>query len=213
MIHTVFRREFALMPGLVRGVAAGDRERSNVVADHIEFVNSMLYHHHHSEDKHLWPKLLHRGSHEVAPIVYMMEVQHANIEMMTRDIALAMGIWRNAATLEIRNVLAGFLDRIVPEITEHMTVEETRILPIAEKHITAFEWDRMLQEGGADVPRESYPLLIGMLMYEGMPELVQGTLSRMPPDVGTVMKELAPRTFASHSQRVHGTATPPRSTG
>ena len=35
--HTLFRREFGLMPGLVRAVAAGDTKRSALVADHVAF--------------------------------------------------------------------------------------------------------------------------------------------------------------------------------
>jgi hypothetical protein len=36
MVHDVFRREFALMPALVRGVAVGDHNRAQIVTDHIE---------------------------------------------------------------------------------------------------------------------------------------------------------------------------------
>ncbi|MEV6868746.1 hypothetical protein AB0M44_48230 [Streptosporangium subroseum] len=49
MVHTVFRWEFALLPALVRGVTAGDEERSQIIADHIGLLNSVLHHHHHGE--------------------------------------------------------------------------------------------------------------------------------------------------------------------
>jgi hypothetical protein len=49
-----------------------------------------------------------------------------------------------------------------------------------------------------------------MVMYEGDPEVIQLILSQMPPEMRAVMKEQASRAFASHSERVHGTATPPR---
>ena len=40
--HTLFRREFGLMPGLVRAVAAGDTQRSTLVADHVTMVSGVL---------------------------------------------------------------------------------------------------------------------------------------------------------------------------
>ena len=46
MLHDVFRREFALMPALVRGVAVGDHNRAQIITDHIERVSALLHHHH-----------------------------------------------------------------------------------------------------------------------------------------------------------------------
>src|SRR6476469_4858339 len=36
IVHDVFRREFALMPGLIGTVAPGDRDRAGLVGDHID---------------------------------------------------------------------------------------------------------------------------------------------------------------------------------
>ncbi|HTU74373.1 MAG TPA: hypothetical protein VMG38_12720, partial [Trebonia sp.] len=45
-LHTMFRREFALLPGLVRGVAAKDEERARAVADHVRLLTLILHNHH-----------------------------------------------------------------------------------------------------------------------------------------------------------------------
>ena len=45
-VHTMFRREFGLMPGLVRAVAAGDKQRTKLVADHVALVSKVLDLHH-----------------------------------------------------------------------------------------------------------------------------------------------------------------------
>jgi hypothetical protein len=55
MVHDVFRREFALMPALVRGVAVGDHNRAQIVTDHIERVSALLHHHHLAERQYTWP--------------------------------------------------------------------------------------------------------------------------------------------------------------
>ncbi|TDD48529.1 hemerythrin domain-containing protein [Nonomuraea terrae] len=60
VVHTMFRREFGSMPGLVRGVAAGDERRAEVVAGHVALINGVLHHHHAGEDAHVWPRLLER---------------------------------------------------------------------------------------------------------------------------------------------------------
>jgi hypothetical protein len=54
--------------------------------------------------------------------------------------------------------------------------------------------------------------MLGMLMYEGDPESVEQVIATMSADASPVVRRLAAPTFAAHSQRVHGTATPPRST-
>jgi hemerythrin-like domain-containing protein len=211
MVHTVFRREFALLPALVRGVAIGDKERSQIIADHIGLLNSSLHHHHHGEDKHLWPRLLERGSTEIAPIVHVMEEQHEGIEKAHDEISAALEAWRGSAASEPREALADVLDRIIPLLNEHMGMEEEHILPIVEKTITAAEWGRMVMEEGADTPQEHLPLLFGMMMYEGDPEVIQIAVSSMPAEARPVIKDLASQAFASYSELIHGTATPPRS--
>jgi hypothetical protein len=93
MVHTMLRREFALLPALVRDVTAGDEERTQIVADHIEFLGTILHAHHHSEDVYLWPKLLDRGSEEIVPIVHLMEGQHTSIEKINAEVTAATGSW------------------------------------------------------------------------------------------------------------------------
>ena len=43
IVHDMFRREFALMPGLVRGVAAGDRDRAQIIGDHIACPDAVAW--------------------------------------------------------------------------------------------------------------------------------------------------------------------------
>jgi DUF438 domain-containing protein len=186
------------------------KERSQVLADHIELLISLLHHHHRGEDKHLWPKLLDRGPGEVAAIVDLMEDQHKRLERLIAEIHAAIRIWRRSAASESGKALADALDQVNPLLNEHMGMEEERILPIVEKYVTSAEWSLMVQEGAAEAPQESASLLFGMFMYESDPDVIQEVLSQMPPEARPVMKERASQAFASHSERVHGTATPPR---
>jgi len=60
-VHAMFRREFALLPGLVRSVPPKDADRAQVVAGHIELVNLML---HRSST---WRKAITRASKSCSP--------------------------------------------------------------------------------------------------------------------------------------------------
>ncbi|WP_433286156.1 hemerythrin domain-containing protein [Pseudonocardia sp. CA-142604] len=212
MPHDMFRREFTLMPRLVRDVAAGDAARAQIVADHITGVSTVLHHHHRGEDEQGWPLLLERGQAEAAPLLELMERQHKEIEDAASEVDTATRVWRASAASPDRDALAGAIDRLLPLLTGHMRTEEEHVVPLMERYITAAEWNRMVQAGSADVDPESLPLAFGMAMYEGDPEIVDAAIANMPPDARTIIRKLAVDAFAAHSERIHGTATPPRST-
>jgi hemerythrin-like domain-containing protein len=211
MVHTAFRREFAALPALVRDVAAGDTERAHLIAEHIGFLTAVLEAHHRAEDIHLWPKLLDRGSEEVGPVVQVMEGHHERIEQLTVQTVAALGEWRQDAAAERGRLLADVLDGLYGVLYEHMGLEEQRILPLAEKYVTAAEWHAMAGSTGAALPPEKMPLVFGMTLYEANPEVIENTLSSLPSEVRTMLEEQGPRDFAAHSKHVHGTPTPHRS--
>jgi hypothetical protein len=97
-------------------------------------------------------------------------------------------------------------------LKEHLSTEEDRVVPLMEQHITAAEWREFLKNESAAVGPDHLPLMLGMLMYEGDPESVEQVIATMSADARRDIRQLAAPTFAAHSQRVHGTATPPRST-
>ncbi|MCI2423844.1 hemerythrin domain-containing protein [Saccharopolyspora sp. K220] len=214
MVHNMFRREFGLMPRVVRGVAAGDRARAQLVADHIANVSAVLHHHHHSEDLHNWPLLRERGGAEVAAVIALMEAQHEELDKAATDVDAATEAWRATADVEARDALADALDTLLPLLREHMTTEETTAVPLMERHITAAEWNRVVQTAaaGADLDSEGISLSFGMLMYEGDPEIVDAAIANMPPEARPLIRKLAADAFAAQSELIHGTATPPRST-
>jgi hemerythrin-like domain-containing protein len=209
MVHTMFRREFAALPALVREVAAGDADRAHLVAEHIGFLSTVLDAHHRAEDTHLWPKLLDRGSDEVGPVVQVMQNHHGRIEQLIAHTVAVVGEWRRDADAEWgrADVLVG----LYGVLYEHMNVEEQRILPLAEKYVTAAEWHAMAGASGAEMPSEKISLIFGMTLYEADTEVMENTLSSLPSDVRTMFDERGPRDFAVYSQRIHGTPAPRRS--
>jgi hemerythrin-like domain-containing protein len=211
MLHDSFRREFGLMPGLVRGVTADDRERAQVIAAHVVFVSTILHHHHHGEDVDVWPLLVERCAAECAPLTELMEAQHEDIARIGREIDDGLRAWAGAAAGP-REAPAAALARLVPVLRGHLAAEEEHVVPLMEQHITAAEFNDIVEKEAADVDPATFPLGFGMLMYEGDPEVVDAAIATMPEPVRAVIREQAARAFAEHSRLVHGTATPPRST-
>ncbi|GII54560.1 hypothetical protein Pth03_29490 [Planotetraspora thailandica] len=212
MVHNMLRREFGLTPEAVRGVAAGDLDRARVVGAHITGLTTVLHHHHHGEDEFVWPALLERAAGEVKAIVQVMESQHQGIEKAVSEVDAAVESWRGGAAAESREALAVAVARLLPLLKEHLAVEEEHVVPLMEKHITAAEWNRIIQTAAAGVDPESLPLSFGMMMYEGDPEIIDLVISNMPPEARPVIRDLAGQAFAAHSELIHGTATPRRST-
>ncbi|HEV7581349.1 MAG TPA: hemerythrin domain-containing protein [Mycobacterium sp.] len=211
MMHNMFRREFALMPGLVGGVAAGDHDRAQIIGDHMEAVIAVLHGHHTHEDENIWPLLLDRCGESVASLVELMQGQHRQVATLLHQVDEDLSIWREGVTVESGEALADILDRLIPALKEHLSGEEDRVVPRMEQHITVAEWHAPM---GGELAAFSaqLPLAIGLLMYEGDPHSIDQAIASMPADARPVIRQQAAKTFADHSQRVHGTATPPRST-
>lgn len=91
-------------------------------------------------------------------------------------------------------------------------VEEDRILPLAEKYVTAAEWRQLGEHSMGQVPKKALPLAFGMAMYEGDIEVVKSVPAYAPLPARLILPFLAPRLYAKHAMRVYGTATPPRIT-
>ena len=208
VVHVGFRREYRLAPGLVRGVAAGDTARSAVVADHLQLCLDLLHHHHTGEDRLLWPRLLERVPEELAPIVHLMESHHEQVHGYMETVQELLPSWRASADPATGERLATALDGLYAILDEHLTAEEQRLLPIAARHISEAEWSQLGEEGFAAMPKSRIPLVFGMLMYEGDPEVIQQMLSHAPLLPRLLMPLLAPRAFRRYALRIHGTATP-----
>ncbi|WP_225854293.1 hemerythrin domain-containing protein [Micromonospora sp. ALFpr18c] len=208
MVHIVFRREFGLLPQLVRDVRPDDVKRAEVVGAHAALMCQQLHLHHEGEDVYLWPLLAERGGAEAAAVVPTMQAQHHAIEQAYTAVVALLPAWRRTA--RDGNILADALERLGAAATEHMAMEEAEILPLAEKYVTAAEWAQLGEHTMRDLPKKVLPLSFGMAMYEGDPAVIKAVLAHAPLPARLLMPVIAPRSYAAHAKRVYGTATPPR---
>jgi hemerythrin-like domain-containing protein len=211
MAHTMFRREFGLLPALIGGVSAADTARAQIIAQHFELIQAVLHHHHHAEDTYLWPRVLNRAGQEAAPVMAAMEAQHEELDKVLTDLAAGLRSWQETADLAQGAALAETAVRLTRLLTEHLTAEEEEALPLIERYVTAAEWSEMVAASAADVAPEQLVLLFGLMTYEGHPKAVEAAIAQMPAEVRPVMAGLGAEAFAHHAELVHGTPSPAKS--
>jgi hemerythrin-like domain-containing protein len=209
-VHTMLRREFGHLPGLIR--EAANIERARIIAEHFSSIAGALHHHHRAEDDHVWPLLNRRAGHSVALQVRAMETQH--FELAIRLARLGKGIAKWVAGDVAPNgpgpgIAAG---RFAGLLDEHLAAEEEIVVPFMEQHISANEWDEIVQHGAAAADPAGLALAFGMLMYEGDSDVVERALAHLPTDERSAFRSRAAESFSQHAQQVYGTMTPPLST-
>jgi hemerythrin-like domain-containing protein len=207
VVHQAFRNAYDRAPGLVRVVAPGDVKRAKVVADHVQLVEQFLHLHHKGEDELLWPKLQERAPAELEPTLRLMEEQHVQIDKLLTETAGLLASWRRDANAGDRDELAKSLTVLGTELTAHLAVEEEKVLPLAERHVTAKEWHQLGDHAINGLPKSKLPIVFGMLARLAEPDVVTLMLSTAPLVPRLIMPILGPRAYASHAKRVYGTTT------
>jgi hypothetical protein len=210
--HAMFRREFGLMPGLVRAVTPGDQPRATLVAGHIALVSGLLSQHHAAQDRHIWPRLRDRCPRECGPLASVIEDQRHAIDACLLQVSTALPPWRDSASARAAGALAGAIDRLTAAITEHLALAEERVVPLTAEHITDAEYAAWAQDQAADTPPDKLLTVFGMIMYHGDPAVSDTILAGMPVEVQPAIKDLAVQAYAAYAKDLYGTPTPSRAT-
>jgi hemerythrin-like domain-containing protein len=187
VVHRVFRREFVLLPQLVRQVAAGDTARAAVVGEHARLVLAGLDMHHTGEDVLLWPKLLERDA-PAAELIHRMESQHQRVEELIVRLGESLTRWEAEARLAVREEVASTFDEFRVALLEHLDDEESHILPIAARCISQEEWNELGQHGAEKMTRAQLPLMFGALLEEATPDERKYMLSLVPIPVRALLR-------------------------
>lgn len=110
-----------------------------------EVVRSMLFYidefperrHHPNESRFLFPLLM-RGAPELGPVIERLEIDHESGERRVRELQHLLAAWeiigdsrRGAFTAVLAEYLRFYLN--------HMRIEETELLPVAQRLLTAEE--------------------------------------------------------------------------
>ncbi|MGX7681866.1 hemerythrin domain-containing protein [Jatrophihabitans sp. DSM 45814] len=179
VVHRVFRREFRLLPQLVRSVPPFEIRRSRIVADHAAELMDALHHHHAGEDELLWPKLADRVDLD-PDLTERMEMEHKQIATLLDEVNRVLPEWKRTAAADARAEVAGLLGEVSAEVDNHLVDEERNVLPVVEQCITASEWKTLGERGMASIPKKRLPVFLGHILEEATPSERATYLGRVP---------------------------------
>jgi iron-sulfur cluster repair protein YtfE (RIC family) len=201
VVHRVFRREFRLIPELVRQVQPGDTDRATVIADHARLVLTGLHGHHTGEDELLWPKLLERAAPD-AELIHRMEAQHERVAEAIDRIEPALDRWQAEARPAVTEEVASAFDALRTALLEHLADEEEHILPLAARHVSQAEWDELGEHGVGETKKKDLPILFGAIAEEATPEEMVQILGTVPPPVRILARTLFAWQYRRYVNRV-----------
>ena len=199
--HRAFRREFRLIPELVRSVRAGDTARAAVIAGHGRMVLTGLHLHHTSEDLLLWPKLLQRCPPDAA-LVERMEAQHERVHDAIERIGPALDRWEAEARPAVTEEVASAFDGLHAALVEHLDEEEREILPLAARHLSQREWDELGEHGVEGMRKKDLPIMFGAVAEEATPEERAALFAVVPLPVRLLLKTVFARQYRRYVSRV-----------
>jgi len=206
LVHQLFRRHFVDAPVLVRGVEPGDAARAGIVGAHVRELLDGLQRHHQAQDELLWGPL-ERRSAVCALHTGLMRAQHEGIARMVVRLRAVLPAWEADADAEGGEAVAQGLDEIRAALLAHLALEEERVLPTAADVMTQDEWDLVVEQGVAGMPRRRLLIRLGW-MLDAMPEDARERWLRrnLPAPVRALWRAVGRPQFAAHRARVYGDA-------
>ena len=201
VIHRVFRREFTLLPRLVREVADGDTDRAAPIAEALRLVLDGLHHHHSGEDDILWPALLERAAPSTG-LVETMQAQHGVVDGYAEQAVPLLGAWERTASSSTGTELADVLDRFAAALFEHLDLEEREILPLASRHVTAAEWNQMGEHGKDSMSPSQLPIMFGLVLEDADDEERATMLGNLPLPIRLLLRTIGAWQFRRYVRRL-----------
>ena len=203
VVHRAFRREFTLLPRLVREVMPGDTARAAVLAAHTRMLLKGLHLHHTSEDELLWPKLLDRCPPDAA-LVERMETQHEVVAAAIDRLGPALVRWEAEARPAVSEEVATALEEMTAALCEHLDEEERHVLPLAARHISQAEWDELGEHGMAEMSRAELPLMFAAALEDATPDERRDMTAKLPLPVRVLFRLVFLRKYERYITRVRG---------
>ncbi|MEV5582633.1 hemerythrin domain-containing protein [Streptomyces parvus] len=200
--HDAMRREFGALPALIAGVPAGDARGAFFVADHVLMMIDFLHAHHTSEDDHVWPRLRERCPDDVEPLITTMDQQHAAIDDELQSLAAGGRRWRDSATASDREAVAAVAERLLPGLYEHLALEEERILPLIDRHLTQREWKATVEASLGKVRFSQRLLMLGMALHGAGEEQADLLRAAVPAVVWHAGRPIGTRLYRTHRERL-----------
>jgi hemerythrin-like domain-containing protein len=166
-----------------RGVAP-DFELFTLILDYIDLFPEKF--HHPKENEHLF-KAVRARSAEGNAVLDELEGEHARGDTLIRELRHALARWRVAGAAGFE-AFAGTVDAYLDFHWKHMRKEEDVVMPLAERVLTAADWEAIDAAFRANEdplfgvrPKEEFARLFGLIVNRAPPPLGVGDPSRPRP--------------------------------
>ncbi len=201
VVHRAFRREFGLIPRLIRKVPAGDVARSETIAQHLDLMLAGLHMHHTGEDEILWPLLLARAAPS-RELIETMQTQHESVDGYADQIGVLAAEWRSTGSAVRGEQVARLIEDFRTALVEHLDLEEREILPLSARHISTTEWDGLGGHGVDAMTKTQLPLMFGAVLEDASDEERAMMLAKLPLAVRLILNTLGTWQYRRYVSRV-----------
>lgn len=201
ILHNAFLFAYGQAPGLVRGVASGDTARSEFVGQWLADLDATLHTHHESEDELLWAKLEQRAP-ACAMHVGQMRAHHAQVAALLAEASPHLARWRATGDPAVGEQLADAYERMLEVLKVHLRREVVEVVPVAERVVTAAEWEAMAEHSVGAIPRSRLLPQLGMLLANSTPADRRQFYAGMPFSVKVLWRLVGRRQYAKQFQRL-----------
>jgi hemerythrin-like domain-containing protein len=202
LIHRLIRREFGLLPKLIRA-AATNVTRAKLIARHATEMLDFLNTHHSGEDQLVWPLLRSRCALDEA-LINRMEEQHEAVAGAVTSVAAELSGWAGTAELGAGERIATTLESLNAVLNAHLAEEESQILPLVATHLGQAEWDALADHGFAAVPGRRRLVMLGHMLEEANPSERAHMMLKVPPPARLAYRVIGRRQFARETAAIRG---------
>jgi hemerythrin-like domain-containing protein len=166
-----------------RGVAP-DFELFTLILDYIDMFPEKF--HHPKENEHLF-KAVRARSADANAVLDELEAEHARGDGLVRELRHALARWRVAGTAGFE-AFAGAVDAYLDFHWKHMRKEEDVVMPLAERVLTAADWEAIDAAFRANDdplfgtrPKQEFRKLFGLIVNRAPAPLGVGDPARPAP--------------------------------
>jgi len=209
ILHNAFLWGYEVAPGMVRDAPAGDTARSEFLGQWLADLDATLHTHHESEDELLWDKLEQRAP-TCAMHVGQMRAHHAQVAALLAEAGPHLARWRATADPAVGEQLADAYERMLEVLKVHLRREVVEVVPVAERVVTAEEWEAMAEHSVGAIPRSRLLPQLGMLLANSTPADRKQFYADMPLSVRVLWRLVGKRQYGKQFQQLFpGKPVPP----
>ena len=135
-----------------------------------------------------------------------MQTQHDQLDALLDTARTAWDAWLAGPDAAQRASLVEALTRIEPALSEHLDLEESRILPLVERYLTEEHWARLAVESRRRLPSSPRRqlVLLGILLEDADRDQRRVIYSEMPMAARLVWRSAGQRLYRRYVHRLRG---------